>query len=148
MRRTGTELPGRLGDPEMELHSDPRSDLKMIKLLAPLGRDRNVPPPEGVSRQSSREEQLAWAEEFDRGLEAALTQANEGAVVPDDVEEKTHSIRGRDGNEILLYMPVPFPRRAPCPGWCTCMVAGGSRCPPPSRATSSCASPSRAGASW
>lgn len=100
----------------MELRSGQRSDPEMIKVLAPLGPDRHVPPPQGVSRQSSREEQLAWAEELGRGLEAALTQANEGAVVPEDVEEKTHSVRGRDGNEILLYIARPLSADGPLPG--------------------------------
>jgi acetyl esterase/lipase len=116
MTIASNELPGRLGDPEIDLRSDPRSDPKMLSVLAPLHLDRNVPPPQGVSRQSPREEQLAWAEEFDRGLEGALTQANELAVVPDGVDETTHTIRGRDGNQILLHIARPLSADAPLSG--------------------------------
>jgi hypothetical protein len=40
----------------MDLRSDPRSDPRLIKVLAPPGLDHNVPPPEGLSRRSSRRE--------------------------------------------------------------------------------------------
>ena len=40
-----TPAPGRLGDPTMDLASDPRSDPRMVAAFAPFGLDKAAPPP-------------------------------------------------------------------------------------------------------
>jgi acetyl esterase len=53
-------LPGRLGDPAMDLRSDPRADPRMIAALAPFGLDTHGDPPP-VSGSSPRADLLQFA---------------------------------------------------------------------------------------
>jgi hypothetical protein len=45
------KLPGRLGDPALEMRSDPRSDPRMVAAFAPFGLDVTAPTPP-VTRHS------------------------------------------------------------------------------------------------
>ena len=108
-------LPGRLGDPTLELGSDPRSDPRMVAALAPIGLDVTaVDLP--VDRQSPLDELLAVAaasEEAFGGLFAAL-QAD--MAEPVGVETRTETITGVDGNDVTLFIHRPAADTGPLPG--------------------------------
>lgn len=108
-------LPGRLGDPTMELGSDPRADPRMIAALAPFGlagRAAELP----VTRRSPLEELLAVALSTEQAFDGLF-----GALLADvprahGVEMRTLSITGVDGNEIELYVHRPIGAAGPLPG--------------------------------
>ena len=52
-------LPGRLGDPNMQLRDDPRADPRMLAAMAPAGLD--VAPPEGPAGPDSPLEEILEA---------------------------------------------------------------------------------------
>ena len=61
--------PGRLGRPELDLGTDPRSDPRMIAALAPFGLDKEGGPPP-LGPDSPREALLEFAAAAEAGFEA------------------------------------------------------------------------------
>lgn len=119
---TQVPLSGRLGRPNMDLRSDPRSDPRMVEALTPFGLDviGEGPPIDG---QAPIEAKLAFCDEAERGLEAVFDAMLSG---PDDVAGLRHStetIPGGDGNEIQLY--IARPQRASGPLPCILHIHGG-----------------------
>lgn len=108
-------LPGRLGDPELELHSDPRSDPRMVAAFAPFGL-HVAAPPLPVDRNSPLEELLAVAAAseaaFDEVFAALLTDVPD----PVGVETTTETISGVDGNDITLFVHRPAGATGRLPG--------------------------------
>jgi acetyl esterase len=98
--------PGRLGRPELELGSDPRSDPRMVAALAPFGFDKAAAPPP-VGPDAPRDALLEFCATAEVGFEGLL-----GAFIADlppveGVTSTTQTIQGVDGNEIGLYIVRP-----------------------------------------
>src|SRR3954469_11894303 len=114
--------PGRLGDPELSLGTDPRVHPGVVASLAPFGLDglASAPP---VSPGSPRAELL----EFAAGAEAAFEPLFEAlmANVPevDGVVSETHTVVAADGHEIKLYVSRPQGVEGPLP--CIYHLHGG-----------------------
>ena len=113
---------GRIANPHSCLGTDPRADPRMVKALARFGLDKPSPPIQ-VNRQSPRDAQLQFVSMVEVGLEAVCA-----AVVPATPREGlTHTkqtIRGVDGNELVLYISQPAKRTGPLP--CVLHLHGGS----------------------
>ena len=108
-------LPGRLGDPTMELRSDPRSDPRMVAAFAPYGVDGRAADL-SVTRQSPREELLAVAAATEQGFDGLFAAILADAPQPHGVETRILTITGVDGNDITLYVHSPMGVSAPLPG--------------------------------
>ena len=93
-----TPAPGRLGDPTMDLASDPRSDPRMVAAFAPFGLDKGAPPPP-VGCTSPREEQLAYIAAFEADAEALFRAFIADLPAIDGVSHSTQTITGFDGND-------------------------------------------------
>lgn len=107
-------LPGRLGNLNMDIKDDPRADPRMIAAMALIGLDV-APPQPPVNRHSPLEEIIAYSLESEAGfneLGAALT----GATPPaENVTSYTEVIKGVDGNDINLYIHKPTVIDSPIP---------------------------------
>ncbi|MDT5337993.1 MAG: acetyl esterase [Mycobacterium sp.] len=109
------ERPGRLGDPTMELRSDPRADPRMIAAIKPFGLDaRGVEL--RVTRQSPLEEILAVALATEQGFDGLFGALLADVPAPHGVEMRTLTIRGVDGNAIDLFVHRPIGMAGPLPG--------------------------------
>jgi acetyl esterase len=114
--------PGRLGDPELSLGTDPRVHPGVVAALAPFGLDglASAPP---VSPGSPRTALL----EFAAGAEAAFEPLFEAlmADVPevDGVLSETRTVVAADGHEIKLYVSRPQGVEGPLP--CIYHLHGG-----------------------
>jgi len=108
-------LPGRLGQADMVLNDDPRSDPRLVAVLAELGLGgASVPSPVDVqSEPSAIFEFLSAAEEGFTALAAALVA---GAPPIDNVRRHTEVVKGVDGNDISLYIHTPTDIDGPVPG--------------------------------
>jgi acetyl esterase len=109
------KLPGRLGDPTMELRTDPRSDPRMVAAFAPFGLDvqaEDLP----VDRQSPLEQLLAVAAAAEQAFDAVFGALLEGIPRTQGIETRTLSITGVDGNDITLYLHRPIGMAGPLPG--------------------------------
>ncbi|MGI9595893.1 MAG: alpha/beta hydrolase fold domain-containing protein [Acidimicrobiales bacterium] len=108
-------LPGRLGDPNMLMNTDPRSDPRMVAAMVPLGLD-GAPEPAPVDVNSPIDALLEYAMLAEEGFAAlgGLLVANAPAIT--NVERRTEMIRGVDGNDISLYIHTPTDVDGPVPG--------------------------------
>ncbi len=99
-------LPGRLGDPQRTLGTDPRADPRMVAALAAFGLDqRGEPPP--VTPSSPRDEQLAYCAAAEAGFEALFGALYAGLPAMDGVISETVTIAGDAGHDIRLYVHRP-----------------------------------------
>jgi acetyl esterase len=109
------KLPGRLGDPESSLRTDPRSDQRTVQALAAFGLDVNAGPPP-VRPDSPRAEQLEFVAGAEAGFEAVFAALMDGLPAVDGIIHRTETIAGPDGNEITLYITRPADAAGPLPG--------------------------------
>jgi len=107
-------LPGKLGDPNMQLRDDPRADPRMIAALAPIGMDV-APPAAPVDINSPMDELLEYAmgAEEGFGMLGGILAAQAPPIT--NVERRTEVIRGIDGNDIALYIHTPTDVDGPMP---------------------------------
>ncbi|MET0450236.1 MAG: alpha/beta hydrolase fold domain-containing protein [Mycobacterium sp.] len=108
-------LPGRLGDPTMDLRSDPRSDPRMLAIFAPLGLDVEAPAVP-VDRHSPIEDRLAVAARAEQAFDETFSVLLADFPESHGVETRTLTITGVDGNDIALYVDRPIGVPAPLPG--------------------------------
>ncbi len=110
------ELPGRLGDPNMSLGTDPRADSRMVAALAPLGLGDNVPAPE-VTADSPVDRIVADATRDEAAMSKLPMALGYGNLPPiEGVESHTEVITGVDGNQINLYVHRPDGLEGTAPG--------------------------------
>lgn len=110
-----TALPGRLGRPDSELRTDPRSDPRMIAALAPFGLDRaGAPPP--FDRTAPRSAKLEYCTAAEAGFEAVFAALMVGLPEIEGLTHTTETIEGVDGNDITLHITRPADVSGPLPG--------------------------------
>ena len=108
-------LPGRLGDPDLTLGTDPRADPRMVATLEPLGlAGRADPVPLGAT--SSIEDIRAVAAAGEPGFEALFDALFAGLAAVTGVKSRTEVISGVDGNDINLHIHTPAGAGGPRPG--------------------------------
>lgn len=111
----GVTLPSRLGDPTMELRSDPREDPRMLAALAPFGLDTRADDLP-IDRRSPLEELRTVASATEQAFDGVFAALLAGLPSPKAVDTRTLSITGVDGNDITLYVHRPIGVSAPLPG--------------------------------
>ncbi len=108
-------LPGRLGDPDLTLGTDPRADQRMVAALEQVGlagRDDPVP----LNADSSLEDIRAVAAAGEPGFEQLFTALFGGLAPVEGLQSRTEVIPGTDGNDINLYIHSPVGAGGPRPG--------------------------------
>jgi acetyl esterase/lipase len=116
------DLPGRLGDPQRTLGTDPRADPRLVAALTAFGLDGpSAPPP--VTAESPRDEQLEFCAAAEAGFEGVFAALYEGLAPVEGVESETRTIAGPDGDQIGLYIHRPSGATGPLP--CVLHIHGG-----------------------
>lgn len=115
-------LPGRLGDPNRTLKTDPRADPRLVAACAPFALDV-APPPVPVTANSSLPDKLAYSAANEAGMEAVFTALSTDLPPITTVERRTEVIKGVDGNDINLYIHTPKNVSGPLP--CVYHMHGG-----------------------
>lgn len=114
--------PGRLGNPDTCLATDPRADPRLVACLKGAGFDQNAPnPPQGFD--STREKRLAFAAEAEGGYHGFLTACCEGLREITGVDRSQEVIKGVDGNDITLFISKPASATGELP--CVVHIHGG-----------------------
>ena len=103
---TTQQLPGRLGDPEMSLGTDPRADARLIAGMAPYGMHPNAPA-SAITPSSSYEERLAITAATEAALQDFFPILYAGLPEVAGVARSVETIDGVDGNAITLYIHRP-----------------------------------------
>jgi acetyl esterase len=115
-------LPGRLGHPDLELRTDPRSDPRMVAALAAFGMDTAAAPPP-MDSSAPRETLLEFCAAAETGFEALFDGLMTGLPEVSGLTRSTETIQGVDGNEIQLYIARPADASGPLP--CVLHIHGG-----------------------
>ena len=121
MNTAQRHLPGRLGDPEATLATDPRTDPRLAAVFAES--PTILPGMEPLAADTSYADCLAYC----AALEAATEEQNAAlkATLPafDGVAASTETIEGVDGNAITLHLDRPRTHDGPLP--CIVHLHGG-----------------------
>jgi len=115
-------LPGRLGNPDLDIKDDPRADPRMIAAMVPLGMDV-APPPSPVTAETPIDELLAYCIEAEAGFDALGMALTANTTPTAGVSSYTEVITGVDGNDITLYVHKPDQVAGPIP--CIVHTHGG-----------------------
>ena len=108
-------LPGRLGDPDLTLATDPRADPRMVAAMGPLGlAGRADPVP--LTADSSLEDIRALAALGEPGFQHVFDGQFAALSPVEGVTSRTEVIVGVDGNDISLYIHAPTGDGGPYPG--------------------------------
>jgi acetyl esterase len=115
-------LPGRLGDPNRVLKTDPRADPRLVAACAPFALDV-APPPVPVTAASSLPDKLTYSAANEAGMEAVFAALCADLPPMTTVERRTEVIKGVEGNDIPLYIHMPKNVSGPLP--CVYHMHGG-----------------------
>jgi acetyl esterase len=115
-------LPGRLGNPDRVLKTDPRTDPRLIAACAPFALDV-APPPAPVTVDSPLADKLTYSVANEAGMEAVFTALFADLPPITNVTRRTEVIKGVDGNDINLYIHTPQNASGPVP--CVYHIHGG-----------------------
>ncbi len=111
---TTPHLPGRLGDPDMHLATDPRADPRMIEVMRQF--EMHVPPPPSpVDANSDMEAIHEVMNATEEGFGAVWAALFADLPPVEGVTSRTEIIPGPDGNDISLYIHEPADRSGPIP---------------------------------
>ena len=98
----------------LEMRTDPRSDPRMLAALAPFGLDAPAEPPP-IDRHAPRAARLELTAAGEAGFEAVFAALIDGLPAI-DVERRTETIVGGDGNPVTLHISRPHGATGPLPG--------------------------------
>lgn len=106
---------GRLADPNCTIGTDPRSDPRMVKALAPFGLDGHMPVPP-VTPDAPLADRLDAVAATENRMGAVLEALAENLPSPKGIATMTTTITGVDGNDIGLYITHPIAATDALPG--------------------------------
>ena len=115
-------LPGRLGNPELDIRDDLRADPRMIAAMGPIGLDV-APPPSPVTAATPIADLIEYTMLAEAGFEALGGILTATTPAPTGVSSYTETITGVDGNEISLFIHRPDAEDGPLP--CVVHTHGG-----------------------
>lgn len=119
---TSPRLPGRLGDPTLDIRDDPRADPRMVAAMGPIGLDV-APPPTPVNAATPIADLLEYAMLAEQGFEALGGVLTANTAPTTGVTRSEETISGVDGNDITLYLHRPVDADGPMP--CVVHTHGG-----------------------
>ena len=108
------ELPGRLGDPDRSLATDPRVDPRILETLTAyqLHTNGEAPP---LGPDAAREQLLAFCAAAEEGFGGLFADMFSKVPPVTGVQRESVTITGEDGNEIILYVHRPEHVSGPLP---------------------------------
>ena len=111
--KNSTNLPGRLGNPEMSLINDP--NLAVTKVMSEYGLDALAPDPP-ISIDATQKEKVDYMTSLEPAYEEIFKSWYSDLPEVVGVERFTKVIDGVDGNKITLYIHKPEKQISTLPG--------------------------------
>lgn len=109
------QLPGRLGNPDETLGTDPRTDPRLAAVMAAFELDGHGEP-SPVDGSSPYADQLAFCTEAEPGFQMLFGALYSDLPPIDGVDRSIETITGVDGNDITLYIHRPVAVSGDVPG--------------------------------
>jgi len=113
--KNSTNLPGRLGNPEMSLINDPRAIPAVTKVMSEYGLDALAPDPP-ISIDATQKEKVDYMTSLEPAYEEIFKSWYSDLPEVEGVERFTKVIDGVDGNKITLYIHKPEKQISTLPG--------------------------------
>ena len=113
--KNSTNLPGRLGNPEMSLINDPRAIPAVTKVMSEYGLDALAPDPP-ISIDATQKEKVDYMTSLEPAYEEIFKSWYSDLPEVEGVERFTKVIDGVDGNKITLYIHKPEKQIFTLPG--------------------------------
>ena len=110
-----SRLPGRLGDPDSTLATDPRSDPRMLAAMAPFRLGERTSPPR-ISPEDSLDDRIAFSRRAESRLEALFDALLAELPPVEGVARSRRTIPGPHGEELVLSVHRPADTSGPLPG--------------------------------
>ena len=107
--------PGRLGNPDETLGTDPRTDPRLAAAIAPLGLSGHGDPLP-ISATDPTDAQIEFCNAAEEGFQALFGAVSGGLPPIEGVEQSVRTITGRDGNDVTLYIHRPADADGDLPG--------------------------------
>ena len=114
-KHTSSDLPGRLGNPEMSLTDDPRAIPAVTKVMSEYGLDALVPDPP-ISIDATQNEKVEYMTSLEPVYEEIFKSWYSDLPEIKGLERFTKVIEGVDGNEITLFIHKPKNHKSNIPG--------------------------------
>tara|TARA_B100000579_G_scaffold432550_1_gene449587 strand:- start:77 stop:1198 length:1122 start_codon:yes stop_codon:yes gene_type:complete len=113
--KDSSNLPGRLGNPEMSLKTDPRAIPAVTKVMSEYGLDALAPDPQ-ISIQATQKEKVDYMTSLEPAYEEIFKSWYSELPEVEGLERFTEVIDGVDGNQIKLYVHKPEKEKSKIPG--------------------------------
>lgn len=117
------KAPGRLGEPNLELEDDPRTNAKLLETFKQLQMGKHTQPATlaKVNENSSIDEIAVLVDEFESGINVLYQDHVLPLSIPEDanepkVEMTKETIKGGDGQDMIVYIYRPAGQSGPLPG--------------------------------
>lgn len=107
--------PGRLGNPDETLASDPRTDPRLVAALQPFGLEGHGDPMP-MDASAPYEHLLGFCQAAEEGFQATFDAMFTDVPAIEGVVRSTETITGVDGNDITLYVHRPEGATGDLPG--------------------------------
>lgn len=115
-------LPGRIGNPEELLKTDPRADPRLVRACEPYGL-AGARPAVPVNAGSPLQDKLNFSASNEAGMTEVFAAMGKDLEEIRTVDRRTEVIKGVDGNDINLYIHTPQDMSASRP--CVYHLHGG-----------------------
>lgn len=119
---TSPLLPGRLGNPNLDIKDDPRADPRMVAAMGSIGLDV-APPPSPVTAATPIADLLEYALLAEAGFDAVGGVLTANSSPTKGVTSHQETITGVDGNDITVFVHRPDDAVGPMP--CVVHTHGG-----------------------
>ena len=113
--KDSSELPGRLGNPEMSLKNDPRAIPAVTKVMSEYGLDALAPDPP-ISIDATQKEKVDYMTSLEPAYEEIFKSWYSELPEIEGLERSIEVIDGVDGNQITLYIHKPEKQNSNIPG--------------------------------
>ena len=130
MAKMNPLLPGKLGNPELSLSSDPRLDPRLVTLFNQgEAMDEMLDESDTVNAGSSYEEAVAYIGLLEENMQPFYEALFADIKPVTDVTRRTQTIIDAEDHEITLYIHEPSNRNGPLPGIVHTHGGGMVMCP-------------------
>ena len=114
-KKQNNDLPGRLGNKDLTINEDKRINQNLLQAMIKAGLD-GIPPTPTVNYKSTRQEIQDWNNNLEPIYQGVFKDIFSAVVLPEGLVNQTETIKGKDDNEIKLYITRPEEKSGDLPG--------------------------------
>ena len=114
-KKQNNDLPGRLGNKDLTINEDKRINQNLLQAMIKAGLD-GIPPTPTVYYKSTRQEIQDYTNNLEPAYQGVFKDIFSAVVLPEGLVNQTETIKGKDDNEIRLYITRAEEKSVDLPG--------------------------------